>query len=608
MPTNLLELISTYLKRINADIDYTVDEGICSGLVAWWLTCKANNNQQLWDDNINYILKYPVESTTERDLYMDTIIEALYLLQNNIYYLENSSHENITTALDIVKPNEVASPEFKTQVISTFTVDSLTNFLDNIPDSGLLRIATLKHAIATYKNNDTLSLYDPNESTKELISNNTTDIAEAIFKIFAAKDNISICITGYDTKDKRIDYVFPKVTYNTLLDLDALLHLAIIANDKPMIVNLIDGGIDLNSGKYGLPIQTAMDHYKIDLLEFLINKGATVDLEKNGYLISNAIKLNKLGYYGNKPTNLGFIILLILLESNIKKSNNFTKLVDILECINAEKFDKLGLLIAYGAKISNIQIDILSAKYKNTNTLWRLCKYIKSFSKELGKKPPDVYKKLLKKANYTLNLNADGFIQNVTEFLQSINTIQPARNTITINVGDQIYKGQTAINVLKQSITERLHNNEIKINDVWPLYNLLIPLLGWFKSDNLCEEVVNLIQNAKDNISKIEGTEIANNAKVIINVLKAMEYFAHINMYNLDTIKLRYCAKTNMHSLYKTLENKLDLKSIKDVNAFLIDSTAKKDAIRDKNNLIFSQENINVIENPHVNNICRLNL
>ncbi len=598
----IINKIYAYLEAVDGNLEYQIKSGICAGLTDLWLSCVSNNALYLFDECIDYVLKY-VPSSGQRDAKMESIISTFFILQKSIYYLEDPTQKNLTEGINLIKPsNDFSELIEEISLINTFSRDELDQLFISLPENALLRVDNIKHTIGITKQNGEVTIYDPNIGVTK----------NDLFEIFNANSNeiISLHICGYSTRSKHITYDLPITIINKpITDKTKALCLAVVANNNLLVRNLIEDGADIN-GSSDSPLDLALCTYQYSAAQILIEHGAKLDIQINNQTpLLITIAQTKLGYYNGTPLNLGFVALSMLLDSGADP--NFTNaqgLTPVSFAIYRKQLLKLALLLVYGANLESHNVYSLVESFANTPKIWQLYQDIKYFKKILNKST-DIDLSLLKIANFRFNLDTStDFANDCIEFLECIKTLKQhglKKSKISIIEHDNVYTGAKAFRVLQQRILEYIHDAAAKPMHAWKLYELSKPWSQWGCGNQISNELINLFNRLHQTVLRINiNTLDRNEISFLITSLDTLNHFVHLTPLSIARINLRHAANEALIPILKHFTVLLKLESPKQVlDRLKLLQQQQLDALQQNSKSLLAAPQLQFRNNPSVDQV-----
>ncbi len=585
---------NTFASRVG-DLEYSIDEGICSGLTALWLSSYANNKKEFLDDLCQRVLNYKytvgVDIDKEVELDIEAIINAILISQHDMYYLENAKQADFSNSVAMINVSDkLAILREQTHLINSYTAAELEVILDSLPQNALLRIANYSHTIGLIKNEQGFVFFDSNN---DLNGENIADTQHVVDKIFTAfkgvSANISLNITCYNVEAELTQYAFPENIISKKIAHDAeLLLLAIAAGDEPLVEQIINKYPDLLNTD-PVPLNVAQSLYQYKIMQLLIKHGAKLDIrlpKSSSTLLIASILQNKKGYHNGVPVDLGYVTLNMLLangaDPNFVNEKNITP-VDM--AIYRDKPTKLALLLAYGAILNENNIQEIQDKFSNTAKTWRLIQDIKGIQKTLNKNI-NIDERLYRHANYTLNLSTStDQVKDTIEFLECINELRKHKlkiRDIRVIIDGHTYTGARAIGKINNMIATWAHDRQINLAQAWHLYELSRPLTSWWRCGYTAFLYANfreVLQSLDTHISTIDDNSFKTNLALAISliaILEALQHFTKVRAMSIPTHKFKHLAITTQNKVLNHLMQLFGLNSGSEVVQRLQNLAVKK--------------------------------
>jgi hypothetical protein len=356
-------------------------EGLCSGLVAYWLYCNRIGAEQKYIKLLNAVLAWDADAFEQSRLMQDPILEEflniIAFLQFDPRLRPGVGHGNIGAGLallldkDDLRP-QVAEPEFKINFVFSETV--LAGLLRKIMhENKMLRVDNIFHAVGCILQDKKYHYIDPLAKTGPITFTSIKQLAAAIFKSFTpfsgSKKGLALNITIADLMN------VPTPDYPSVADLyatwfhDRSVKKTVLAN--PYILRLglrFDDMVLLNLLFARGYVYIPWIHNRTPELNELVIAEDEVKLR---YAIVHGVPVNYRVQELNGSTPLGMAIMhdkpymmyLLLLAGADPKIDQVQGMSAIKLAISFHMTAAIILLLARDAKLKKDENDLLHALY-----------------------------------------------------------------------------------------------------------------------------------------------------------------------------------------------------------------------------------------------------
>lgn len=248
----------------NCKLHKSINDGLCSGLVAYWLYFKYRKEEFVFKHQINKLLSWDSTKFKTSQLQIDEpFIEDF--LNNTIslhaikHILDDVNYYDIHTALNLILPKherKIVPAEFSLTFV--FNHELLTDFIfKNIPMNKMVRIGNGFHAVGIFHDQEGYTLYDPEDKMGSKKFDTPEYLATAIFMSYSYdclnSTHLSLSFLFFDFEGKSpARYPDKKRFYNNLLaDKDYkeyifsefnIFRLAVVFQDQTLLECLLTAG------------------------------------------------------------------------------------------------------------------------------------------------------------------------------------------------------------------------------------------------------------------------------------------------------------------------------------------------------------------------------
>jgi len=344
-------------------------DGLCSGLVAYWLYSMRNDEAAEFKRNLDYILNWDkqefISNATKNDEIFEMLLNNIELLQFQFLLLDGLTQESYKQSFDLLRDKfdpGISAPEFTMTMV--FDRKVLRDLLRKIAyNNKMIRFGNTLHSVGLIRLNDNYYFYNPNAESGPIETHNLEEIVAAIFTSLGlycgSTEYIALNINVYDLANSAVGN-YPNVnkyrnkllarpyykqavnTHDNILHtavsskdykmLDALfrinykyipwtkhgtteLYEAIALNDTKMLIYLLEHGIppDYRAPNGISPIAAAIANQRNTMLYVLLQHGADINAKP-----SQAMSLVQIACLKNNP---GAIILALASGYNMSKAD-----------------------------------------------------------------------------------------------------------------------------------------------------------------------------------------------------------------------------------------------------------------------------------------------
>lgn len=366
----LIKKIQQYLDIKNPhgyELTFNLKDGICSGLVAYWLYSVANDEEGRFVDKLEYALNWDVEnfkkSTAKVDLKLEELINVIFLLHYPLAINNQIDQFNLDTVFPLLLNSNqpsILEPEFKITFI--FNQPALNELLDLcVFPNKMIRLGNGLHAIGLIYHDKKYCLYDPDCEHLIQYFDDVKSLAAVIFNIFATKasvkDYIAMNATIFDLEES-IKPIYPDPLEFCTELLERPNYKSNALNDK-YLFNLC-----AKYNEYALLDLLFANGYKYipwenNLTTELNNAVYSHDLKKIQYLLAHDVPVDYKSKFGVAPLNVAIKeaylpMVYILLNAGANPNADSTYLSIALK----NKFSQgVILLLAFGLNVSQKDVE-----------------------------------------------------------------------------------------------------------------------------------------------------------------------------------------------------------------------------------------------------------
>jgi hypothetical protein len=355
----LIAQLQSYLtfKKAKGDeqgsysLPFKTTEGLCSGLVAYWLYCKCNLEEDKFLDDLEYLLTWDhtkVGQRAKRDPKIENFINAIQFLQHDEKIRSNQVRQS---ALDqsfkqLLKPDDrqVSAAEINSSFV--YNIEALTQLLEQgLPKNKMLRFASAYHVQGLVRSGDAYYWYDPESKDGPRKFTDVKQLAQELFDGFGkfenSKDILALNLSVYSLKLK----LDPEEELAVAAQADKEL-----AKQKGFTDNLLR---DPEYKKLVLAnpfmFYMALWYKNYDLADFLIQEG--MDLNSKNPKGKSPIEIT---IFEENPS----MLFKLLAEGANPDQLNFA--------IQKKKVDAIILLLGFGVDVPKSDLALLKSKYSFT--------------------------------------------------------------------------------------------------------------------------------------------------------------------------------------------------------------------------------------------------
>lgn len=187
---------------------YTIDQGLCSGLVAYWLYLMRTDEEGFFLHRLQYLTNWGedafVRSGKQRDEIIEQFLDNVLLLHepNKVIGTAKQSDLDISFGLALGGTQEqIGAPEFSLSFI--FNKAEIQKLIPSIASPNkMVRLGSGLHVLGLMNKNNAYTLYDPNSKEGPIESTDLKYLSDTIFTGFStyckSKDYIAMNISVYD--------------------------------------------------------------------------------------------------------------------------------------------------------------------------------------------------------------------------------------------------------------------------------------------------------------------------------------------------------------------------------------------------------------------------
>lgn len=454
----ILDNIQQYLiARDNSKLPLNAEDGICSGLVAYWLYHLRIGEEQLFKDEIEYALNWNLDqfnaSSAVRDIILDELINNTLFLQNDYYLRNEVKQHEIDKSMSLLFPEhypQVSPTEFS--ITFVFTKTQLAELINTVVmPNKMIRIGNGFHTLGLTYINGLYHYYDPKSCKGPTIIYSSAELATRIFddlSSFCKSDShLAINLSVFDLTTEVAAKYPNQIQYcnNFLLDQNNKLeilqhknifHLACQYEDYTILDLLFANGytyVPWNLNK--MPeLNTAVTEKNASKLGYLIQHGIPLDYKVR-------FGCTPIGTAINSHADLMLYDLLIAgANPNIDPTFLFTPLQYAMHCNNS---NAIMLLLAFELDFSATELERLKQKFSQPEI-----NLIADHALQLNAK-------LLKISEpFNINIANNNALLNFLRNAKLKIKLGYAMDTITLIKDDKIYSGNKALKLINSANTE----------------------------------------------------------------------------------------------------------------------------------------------------------
>jgi hypothetical protein len=520
----IVEKLTQYIelkKQKNPEVGdptFTLVNGLCAGLVAYWLYCKRVGNEKLFLEKLEYALNWDAEKFSQQwadtDPKLEEFINVIAFLNFDYVLRDGVRQDNLGKSLQLILSEffpQVTEPEFR--ITCAFNKQSLAQLIkDTVHHNKMVRVGNGRHAVGLMYSDGLYHFLDGGLGIPASFAT-CEEVAEAMFACLSRnitkEGYIPLYLCVFDLYEEYIaeyssvnDYIIEeKPEYpdplqycqNLLkdpayqaatLNSHQLFRIAARYGDYAMLDLLFERGY-----KYGLvsglsygDVYDAVSYQDEQKVRYLIEHGVPVDYrgEDGTTALGRAIELN-----------FSDMMVLLLAEGadpNFEPKKGMTNLDLALKNMNAEA---IIILLASGLELSNKNIEAFYAKFEpNPEHLEEIIQHAIQLNKKLLKLP-----EILKLETATGD-QLIAFIEHAQMLAQFLEPL----DAICLQLDGEIYSGYAAIEMLNAYYKTSTRVDLLDVNLRAELYGLLKYFISQtVEFDNLkdfdkyCKKIAKLI-------------------------------------------------------------------------------------------------------------------
>lgn len=248
----------------NCNLHKSVNDGLCSGLVAYWLYFKHRKEEFIFKQQISNLLswdsnKFKNSQQQIQEPFIEDFLNHTVCLHAVKNILDNVNYYDMHTALNLILPsNERKIAPTELSLTFVFNHELLVDFIfKHIPMNKMVRIGNGFHAIGMFYDQEGYTLYDPEDKIGPKRFDTPEYLATAIFMSYSYdcsnSTHLSLSFLFFDFEGKSpARYPDKKPFYNNLLadknhkeniysDFN-IFRLAVVFQDQTLLTCLLESG------------------------------------------------------------------------------------------------------------------------------------------------------------------------------------------------------------------------------------------------------------------------------------------------------------------------------------------------------------------------------
>lgn len=294
----------------NCVLPFNTANGLCSGLVQYWLYLKRDGNEDEFIRQLEYIANWRKEQLDGLEFKQDSILEQFLNNVESLHfdfmlrYNEGIKQESIAESLNfLLEPHqEQVRQEFNLSFV--FNKPALQNTIDEfVKPNKMVYLNNMHHALGLMRSGDSFYLYDPgykpaqNKPGVQKFSN-SKDLVKAIFSSYTkhnkSKDFLTLYMSFLDIGEENVaeyknaldycDSLIKAFNFNTGTFLQSdILHVLVKFHDLKTLKYLLSLGVrfDVKTSFADTLLGIAIVDHDYTLLYLLLCNGADLNSTHN---------------------------------------------------------------------------------------------------------------------------------------------------------------------------------------------------------------------------------------------------------------------------------------------------------------------------------------